>query len=145
MESTTNYDTSTLVVGGKRVLVGNATIVADAGRTAVLKENTVMGFIPSTGKWTPFVGATLATTVNVGVYVGPDIAAADLVAGDIDGNSIIVGGTERLLVREDLLVIDEDTTTLDTAVGTGDTATTARHILYRAGIYAQNSNTLYSV
>ena len=141
-QSTTNYDTSSLILSGTDRKIGNATIVTDAGRTVDLLENTIMGFIPSTGKWTPFIGANLATTVNVGVYVGETIPAATIAAGDVTGALILVGSD--ILVREDMLVIDEDTTTLDTAVGTGDTATTARYILSRAGIYAQNSNTLFA-
>ena len=139
METRTELTWESLILGGDTKTYGGAVIKQDAGRTTVLKANTIMGKDVATGKFVPAVGATVATTTNIAVYIGGEIASADLVAGDIEDCDLIVGGDCKL--REDMLVVDGDASTLDTVVGTGDTATTLRDILHRAGIYPQLTET----
>jgi hypothetical protein len=83
----------------------DAVISQDVGRTEVLAKYTLMSKIAASGKWTPFVDetATDGTAIPAGIYMGDDIAAADLVAGDVVDNPIIVNGIK---FDKDKLVIE---------------------------------------
>ena len=65
------------------VIDEEAVLSQDAGRSAVLASKTLMAKIAATQKWEPFTDetATDGTAIPQGIYVGPDIPAADLVAG----------------------------------------------------------------
>ena len=80
---------------GENPLVKEAeTILQEGTRSVVLAQYTLMARIAASGKWTPFTNTSLTNTdgtqVASGIYVGDDIAAATLVAGDTTGQ-ILVG------------------------------------------------------
>lgn len=126
------------------VLFGNAlsrddqVILTDAGRAAPLLQFTLMAKIAATGKWTPFILETAidGTAIPQGIYIGEDITAAALVAGDIVDVNVLVGDA---IVDVDQLII-EAAKTLDTVitVGTTDLRTVRDHLANR-GIFVEET------
>lgn len=94
-----------------------AVLLQDAGRAAPLLKNTLMAQIVASGKWVPFTDETLTTGAGLpsGIYVGDDIAAATIVAGDVVDLPIIVEGIK---FDQNKLVI-ENSKTLATVLNTG--------------------------
>lgn len=114
------------------------TILTDAGRTTVLAFGTLMAKIAATQKWVPFTDetATDGTASPQGIYIGPDIAAADLVAGDIADAHILVG---QASVDADQLVI-ENSKTLNTIIGvTSVNARTVKDQLAFRGLFVEDT------
>lgn len=110
-------------------------LAQDAGRTTDVVTGAILGYIATSGKVVAFdPTATDGSAVNLAVHTGPTIAFADIVAGDIAGVPVVVGGNVK--VREDLLVLDADT--IDTAYATG--TKTVRQSLYNRGIYPQSTD-----
>jgi len=109
--------TEQLILSGES-LVMNADIAQDAQRATVLLTNTVMAKIAATGLWTPWVNVAGVdgSAIPRGIYVGDDIAAADLVDGNIADAPIIMADC---IVNENLVVCDDDTLTLDSVIGAG--------------------------
>jgi len=109
--------TEQLILGGES-LVMNADIAQDAQRATVLLTNTVMAKIAATGLWKPWVNVAGVdgSAIPRGIYVGDDIAAADLVDGNIEDAPIIMADC---IVNENLVVCDDDTLTLDSVIGAG--------------------------
>ena len=70
------------------------TIKKDTGRTAVLKQYTVLGKIAATGLYVPLTSATATdgSAIPAGIYIGEDIAAATLVAGNVTDCDILTSG-----------------------------------------------------
>ena len=119
-----------------------AIIAQDAGRSAVLAFGTLMAKIAATQKWVPFTDETAVdgSAVPAGIYVGPDIAAADIVAGDVSENQILVGAA---FIDLNQLVI-ENSKTLDTvidATGGADNIViqTVRDFLANRGIFVEDT------
>lgn len=119
-----------------------AILAQDAGRSAVLAFATVMAKVAATQKWVPFTDetATDGSAVPAGIYIGPDIAAADLVAGDISENQILVGAA---FIDLNQLVI-ENSKTLDTVInptGGADNIVlqTVRDFLANRGIFVEDT------
>lgn len=116
------------------------TILQDAGRVAPLVQNTLMAQIAATKKWVPFTDETAVdgSAIARGIYVGDDIPAADLVAGDVVDVPIIVAGAAATFTADDLTI--ENAKTLDTVV---DAATVNAHRveddLARIGLFAESS------
>lgn len=126
------------VLAGLNLTRNDAVIVQDAGRTADLLFGTVMAKVAATQKWTPFIleTATDGTANPQGIYLGPDIAFADIVAGDVVDIAICVGDA---VVDLNQLVI-EDSKTLDTIIGvTSVNARTVRDQLAFRGIFAEDT------
>lgn len=92
------------------------TLIQDAGRAVPLVKNTLMAQISASKKWEPFTDETAVdgTAIAKGIYLGDDIPAADLVAGDVVDSPILIGGC--CTVDKDMLTI-ENSKTLDTVVG----------------------------
>ncbi len=136
VQTVTQNSTKFLVIGGMSVGADQETLLTDAGRTTPLLNNTVMAKVAASGKWVPYtnVAATDGAAVPKGIYLGADIPAADIAAGDVVDLPIMVGG-DAAIVDTDLLVF-ENSLTLDTAIGTGVTLTTVRDELYKIGIFA---------
>ena len=126
------------------VLSGNAlsrddqVILTDAGRTTVLVQFTLMAKVAATQKWVPFTDetATNGTSIVQGIYIGEDITAAAIVAGDISDVNILIGDA---IVDVDQVVI-ENSNTLDTVVtvGTTDLRTVRGHMANR-GIFVEET------
>lgn len=84
---------------------------------------------------------TAATTGNgenlpAGIYIGEDIAAASLVAGDVTSKSILVG--KSVEIDEDAITL-ENSLDLDTSIVT-QTGRTIRMELMRLGIYPKSAS-----
>jgi hypothetical protein len=104
---------------------GNTTTFTVAGITFTVTDgavNFIVGdlftlAITANGKWVPFDPANVdGSEVPQGIYVGADIAAADLVAGDVVDKPIIFHG---IRFDADKLVFDDGVTTLDTQLSSG--------------------------
>lgn len=140
----TNYP---LVIFGEPIYKDNETIAQDAGRVTVLKTGTIMCQVAATKKWKPLTDVTaVATGENTarGVYAGPDIAAADIAAGDVKA-PILVCGIGCTLDAQ--LVVLENNLTLDTVVtddpaGADNGVVNARRIeddLIRIGVLVEGT------
>lgn len=70
------------------------TIKKDTGRTAVLKQYTVLGKIAATGLYVPLTSATATdgSAIPAGIYIGEDIAADTLKAGNVTDCDILTSG-----------------------------------------------------
>jgi hypothetical protein len=111
----TNENTNVPFILTENSLVRNCTILQDAGRTVALLQYTVMAYNATGQKWVPFTSlvATNGESMPRGIYLGDDIPAADLVAGDIEDCEILVGNA---IVNRELVVFDEDTLNADSIV-----------------------------
>ena len=110
-------------------------IIQDAGRATPLLYGTLMAKIALSGKYTPFISevAIDGTALPSAIYLGADIPAADLVAGDIADTTHLLGGT--VVVDENRIVI-EAAKTLDTVIATGTVnAKTVRDAINDRGIF----------
>jgi hypothetical protein len=118
-----------------------AVIAQDAGRTTDLLNRTIMAKNAGTRQWVPFnaLADTEGESVPRGIYLGEDIAAADLVDGDIEDIVIMTGGA--CTVNENLVVWDDDTLDADSVVAPGTIeARTARDALVEsAGIFLEDT------
>jgi hypothetical protein len=100
------------ILSGESLVKDSETLLTDAARATVLKAYTVMAQIAATKKWVPLtdVIATDGSCTARGILLGDDITAAALVAGDVTGQIILVGGRctvdSQLLVLENALTVD---------------------------------------
>lgn len=136
-----NNDTVPFIMAGQS-LVKTGIIVQNGARATVLKKYTVLAQIASTGKYTPFVSLTTTTGASVpsAIYLGEDIAAADLVAGDVGDLDILVGG--GCLVDKNQVVFDGGTlsnSSVVLAIANAFWTMTAEKCLGLFGIYQQDT------
>lgn len=101
------------------------TIKQDATRATVLKQYTVLGKIAATGLYVPLTSATATdgSAIPAGIYIGEDIAAATLVAGNVTDCDILTSGARfdaGQLVIENSLTLN---TVVKEAVASIDDAT----------------------
>ena len=88
------------------------------------------------GKSVPFdISAVDGSEIPESIYMGDDIAAADLVAGDVVDVPLVYEG---LKFDEDKLIFDDGTTTLDSVLSTGKTV---RETLALATLIPQKTQT----
>jgi hypothetical protein len=126
------------------VLTGEAltrteTLLTDAGRTTPLVFGTLMAKIAATGKWVPFTDETAVdgTAIARGIFCGDDVAAADLVAGDVVDQPIYEGGCFTFDTQQ--LVI-ENSKLLTTVVDAGAvSAHTVQDDLEKFGMFAEQT------
>jgi hypothetical protein len=136
-----NNDTTPFILAGQS-LIKKGTIVQNGARATVLKKYTVMAQLVSGGKYTPFVAlnATTGASVPTAIYMGDDIAAADLVAGDIEDVDILVGG--GCLVDKNQVVFDDgalSNASVVIAIASAFWTMTAEKCLGLFGIYQQDT------
>lgn len=114
VQGRTDFKNFALVLSGETFVRDSETLLTNGARATVLKYGTLMAQVASTKKWVPLTDvAAAATGENTarGIYVGDDIAAATLVAGDVTNCPIIVAGgpatvDSSLLVLENSLTIN---------------------------------------
>jgi len=142
VQASLNVANKPFIMSGQAFSI-EGTIIKDSGRAAILKKFTVLAKIAASGKYTPYVSAITTTGASLpcAVYLGEDIAAADIVAGDVTDLPILIGGTAQ--VDTDQLVFDGGTLSLATVVN-GAAAnpyfvTTAEDCLGMFGIYDANT------
>jgi len=97
-------------------LVKSETIIQIGARAVPLLQNTVMAKIAASGLWTPFinVAGVDGSAIPRGIYLGEDIPAADLVAGNVTDVPILVGNA---VVNEDKVVFDAGTLNAESVIG----------------------------
>lgn len=119
--------------------VRNGVISQDGARTVDLLQYTVMAFNAATGQWVPFnqLGQLHGVSIPQGIYLGEDILAADLVAGDIENCEILIGG--NVTVDVDQVVWDQDLLNADTEIGI---LITAEAILRTFGIFFESTEAI---
>jgi hypothetical protein len=140
----TNYP---FFLSGRLIHRDNETVKQDAGRTTPLKRYTLMAQVAATGKWVPLtdVAALDGSNTARGIYVGDDISAAALVAGDVTACPIVVGGD--LSTFDGAQLVLENSLTLasvcsDDPAGADNGAVNVRRIsddLARIGLYAESA------
>lgn len=142
MQGRTDFTNFPLTLQGEPRIKDNETILTDGARATVLKRGTVMAQVAASRKWVPLtdVAAVDGSNVARGIYIGDDIAAATIVAGDVTGCPIIVYGVacaidSSLLVLENSLTIN--TVVSDDPAGADNGVVNVRRIeddLMRIGI-----------
>lgn len=140
VQVTTQNNTLDLYMSGMAISKDQETLLQDAGRATPLVFGTVMAKIAATGKWVPLTNVALTTGAGVarGIFVGADIAAADLVAGDVVDQPIVVGG-DALVVDENLITLENSLTLATVVEGTTVQARTIEDDLINVGIFAGES------
>lgn len=115
------------------VVAGMTFIITDGGVDFIVGDKFALA-IDADGDYIPFDASDVNGGQNIsGIFLGDDIAAADIVAGDIPDQPILAGGNCTIAAEQ--LVI-EDGSDLDTVIGNG---LTIRENLYRLGIFAEDT------
>lgn len=135
----TDNEVKDLIRFGHAAIKQGQTLKQDAGRSGDLVWGTLMAKVSATQKWIPFTNeaSTDGTAIPQGVYLGDDIAEADIIAGDVEDLQILVGAW--VILDQNLITI-ENTKTLATVitVGTTDKRTVEDH-LGESGIFMQDT------
>ena len=140
----TDHIVQTFVLQGNPIESQFEVILQDAGRTTDLEIYTVMAQIAATEKWVPLtdIAATDGTAYPLGILYSPTVPAADIVAGDVANQIILVGG--EIIVNEGLLVF-ENSLDLTTVIGAGTIhARTIKMALADIGIRTKETEQVHS-
>lgn len=117
VQARANIDTRQLVIDGIANVKTDQTFEQDAGRASDVLVNTLVVLETSTGKWNTFTNE--ATQLPGGIIL-QTLAQADVVAGDVDGVSILTGGNcvidSTMLVIENSKLLTTALTGLDVTV-----------------------------
>lgn len=139
VQASVNNSNVPFIRSGDSLTRPDGIIAQDAGRVAVLAPLTLMAKVVASQKWTPFIleTATDGTAIPQGVYLGPEITAAALVAGDVVDSNILVGNA---IIDSAQLVI-EASKLLTTIVNTGTIqAQTVQDHLANRGIFVESTD-----
>ncbi len=113
-------DNLTLRVGAGLLttfVVGGMTFVVTDGGTDFAAADFFTIAVTANGKLVPFDATAVdGSEIPEGIFMGDDITAAALVAGDVIDNPVIFNGVK---FDEDKLIFDDGTTTLDTLLSSG--------------------------
>lgn len=122
VQSRLDIDVTPFLLSGEFLFKDSETIEQDAGRSEALVKYTLMAQIAATKKWVPLtdVGATDGSGIPKGIYVGDDITAAALVAGDVVDVPIVTGGS--VATFDDSKLVIENSLTFDTVIASGTIA-----------------------
>lgn len=139
VQASQNNSNIPFILSGNALSRDDQILLTDAGRTTVLAQFTLLAKVAATQKWVPFTDetATNGAAIPQGIYIGDDIASADIAAGDIADLNVLLGGSITADVNQ--LVI-ENSKTLDTVVtvGTTDLRTVRDHLANR-GIFVEET------
>jgi hypothetical protein len=134
-----NLSTQPFILNGIGAVEPDGVLLTDAGRSTPLARYTVMAKVAASQKWVPFTleTATNGSAIPQGIYMGDEVTAAALVAGDVVDAPILVGA--GVFVDKNQLVI-ENSKTLDTVItdGTRDLRTVKDHLATR-GIFTEDT------
>ena len=143
MQARSDLNNNPFILAGVSFVKNDQTVLQDASRSTVLAKHTVMAKIAASGKWVPVnsMTATDGGSIAAGIYVGDDIAAADLVSGDVSGAAILVGG--NFVYNSDMLVL-ENSLTLSSAFAASDATNvyfkqTLEDFLENKGMFAEST------
>ena len=133
-------DTTDFIIRSSPALnVADAVLKQDGGRSIDLEPYTLFAKIADDQKYTPYINnlAVDGTAIPAGIYIGPTIAAADIVAGDIPNISVLVLGA---WFDESKLIMEAKT--LDAKIGAGTVhVKTVRDYLYYRGLIPMPTST----
>ena len=135
-------DTTPAVLGGSGNYNDNETIQQDAGRgVADMVHLTVMVIDAADQKLKPMTILTDVTSESspVGLLWSQDVAAAGIVAGDVTGIKLMVGGNIR--IDEDKIVLENSLTLASLITVPAGKQRTIRQALAELGIFATKSYT----
>jgi len=118
------------ILSGSALKKGGQVLLQDAGRAIPLAFGTLMAKVAASGKWVPFTDetATNGAAIPQGIYVGEEIAAADIVAGDIPDLEIIIGGGAITVDSQQVVIESSKLLTTVITVGTTDLRTVEDHM-----------------
>ena len=97
---------------------------------------TLLAKVAATKKWQPFLNEAAGdgTAIPQGIYVGPDILEADIIAGDVTGLHVMLRDAE---FRADWLVI-EGGKTLDTIISNAPDIRAVEDYLTNLNLFARD-------
>jgi hypothetical protein len=148
MQSSATLKNFPLILSGALLVRDNETLLTDGARATVLKRGTVMAQVAASKKWVPLTDIAAVTTgaaVARGILLSEDVTAAALVAGDVTGQVILVGGAAVTLDAQQVVL--ENSLTLNTVVsddpaGADNDVVNVRRIeddLARIGLFVENT------
>lgn len=134
VQATTNLTNLPFVRSGYTVMRDNETLLQDGARATPLLPFTVMTQVLATRKWVPLtdIADTDGLAIARGIYVGDTVTAAALVAGDVVGVPIIVGGPAMIDTQQ---LVFENSLTLNSIVADQDER--VEDSLAHIGIFAE--------
>ena len=128
------------VLSGNTLSRDDQVLLIDALRATDLLQFTLLARVAASQKWVPLTNAAAVdgSAIPQGIYIGEDIAAADIVAGDISDLHVLLGGAAATVDANQLVI--ENAKTLDTVitVGTTDLRTVRDHLANR-GIFVEDT------
>lgn len=124
-----DHDSADFVIrSGPAINITDAIFKQDGGRSTDLEPFTLLSRIAAGQEWRAFVdeGAVDGTAIPQGIYTGPAIPAADIVAGDVPDLCVLIADA---WFDENRLII-ENSKTLETVItiGTTDLKTVRDHL-----------------
>ena len=139
VQNSSNNANIPFILSGVGLSRDDQILLTDAGRATPLLSRTLLAKVAASQKWVPFINeaAVDGSAIPQGIYLGDDITAAAIVAGDIPDLFVLVGKDVTVDVNQ--LVI-EAAKTLDTVitVGTTDLRTVRDHLANR-GIFVEET------
>lgn len=135
-QTRTDINMQPFLIEGGHLVEEDGVIIQDAQRATPLVFGTLMAQIAATRKWTPFINeaAVDGSGIPRGVYIGPDILAATIMAGDVNNSMIATKGDPTAIYDTAQLVI-ENSKTLNTVIGAGTIhAKTVKQALLERGL-----------
>lgn len=134
------------ILSGEGKVKDSQTLLTDGSRTTALAPFTVMAQVAASKKWVPLtaVGALDGSNTARGILLGDGVTAAALVAGDVTGQVILVGGpitvdTQQLVLENSLTI---DSVCSDDPAGADNGPVNVRRIeddLARIGIFVEQT------
>ena len=90
-----DIDLTPFIRAGQSAVEHDAVYANDGGRSTPLVFATLLAKIAASGKYTAFIDetATGGDGIPAGIYIGPDIPAADIVAADVVNLPVLVGSS----------------------------------------------------
>lgn len=119
--------TTTFIVGGLTFVITDGAEDFDTGDLFVIAAT-------ADGDWVPLdITALNGGQIVQGIFIGDEITAAAIVAGDVVDQPILVGNA---VVDENQVILDDGSSTLDTVLPSGKTV---RDELAGIGIFAEDT------
>ena len=136
-----DHDSSDFIIRSSPALnITDAVFKQDGGRSIDLEPLTLLGRLAAGQEYRAYVdeAATDGTAIPAGIYIGPVIPAADIVAGDVENIDVLIYGA---WFDESRLII-ENAKTLETIIGTASIhAKTVRDYLHYRGLIPMPTST----
>lgn len=131
------------ILSGQPLTKDDETLLTDGARTAVLAPFTLLAKVSASGKLVPYTDktATDGSAMPYGIYMGAEIAAALIAAGDVADLPVLVGG--GVTVDREQVVIETggalDDVVLPAGGATDPGQQTIEDLLRDKGIYLEST------